>query len=580
MLNETVAKVEFAGLSDRTGPLSFGLMNMLRSIIVNDDASDLSLTSVLTVPVGTELSTIENAVRTLVERHESLRTRYTLTPGIGPDSLQRVSGKGVLEIPLVAGEGNPAEAALEIAKVLRCKPLKLSEDFPIRFTVVSHGDSISRVVCAVSHTSMDATSWEILLEEWSALMTGAELPPSTALQPLDLVELEGRSAIRRLTDGALRHWGARMRSVPQAALAVPGLLSETPATGRQRGLRLASPSAAKHLAAAAERMRVSQSIVLLSALGALVSQYADEPQCPVTTLSANRMLPELADYFGTLSQDAIMQLDRGTASTFDELTWACRGEAVRAYRSSWFNPMRAWEVINKAGTDRGGVFARDLVYNDLSGLARRDRSTAEQFFPGIRETGALEQSWTHDEDLDLQLSWLPEESLPSRIMLIAYQTDSVLDLSLWVDDRVFSMAERTDFARSLVRVLRKAAEGDFPLAELSDLSDLKPVERDARWARSDATWVHLDAIDQLVATVLGDVRHSVVPESDEQLSNRLVCHLSGVEQIPADIHSRMMKALPGHPLAIAPQHYVLHSDEPTDGESWNDKPVLAESSGR
>ncbi|MFB6891860.1 condensation domain-containing protein [Kitasatospora sp. NPDC056327] len=591
-----LSKIGFSGLSARSGPLAHGLTNLLRAVIVDDDPSHLNLTTVLPVPDGTGLAAVEAAIGVLLERHESLRTTYRIAPGIGPDTVQEVAGEGTLDLLLVDADGDPAEAAVELARELRTGGFDLAADLPLRLAVLLSGGAPAALVCAVCHTAMDATSWEILVEEWSALMDGRELPAPAGLQPIDVVELERRPSVRRITESALTYWDARMRVVPQATFAVPGLAGPAEKDWHHTGLRIVSGRAAGHLDRIAARTGVSRSVVTLAAFGALVARRVDEPRCAVTSLSANRVAKELRGYFGTLAQDALLLLDTGAAGTFDELVRACRTEAMRAYRASWFDPIRAWEVINGVGEQRGISFARDLVFNDMSALGQGRAGPAGRRFPAVRTPAEDKPLGRYDEALDLRLEPLAAELVPSRLVLIAHRLEERLDLALWADPQVLPPGEAEEFGRSLVLLLAAAADGDLPLDRLPGLIGLEPVRRGDGWVRSDGCRVELAAVRGLAREALGDRPHLVVAEPDERLGDRLVCRVAASADDPAPapevlagLHRRMLGLLPGRPTALAPQWYVLHAAPApcgpgpgayADAAAWRALPVLAEGPGR
>ncbi|MFE2723233.1 condensation domain-containing protein [Kitasatospora sp. NPDC059327] len=600
-----LSKVGFSGLSARSGPLAFGLTNLLRAVIVDDDPSHLNLTSVLPVPDGTGLGEVEAAVGVLLERHESLRTTYRIAPGIGPDTVQVVAGEGSLDLLLVEADGDPAETGIVLGRELRTGGFDLEADLPVRLAVVLSGGAPALLVCVVCHTAMDATSWEILVEEWAALMDGRELPAAAALQPIDVVALEERPSVRRLTESSLSYWDARMRAVPQAAFALPGLTDPAEKDWHHTGLRIVSERAAEHLGRIAERTGVSRSVITLAAFGALVARRVAEPDCAITSLSANRVVKELRGYFGTLAQDAMLLLDTAAPETFDQLARECRAEAMRAYRASWFDPIRAWEVINGVGAQRGISFARDLVFNDMSALGKGAAASAGRRFPSVRTPGEGKDRGEYDETLDLRLDPLPAELVPSRLVLIAHRLEDRLDLGLWADPQVLTAGQAAEFGRSFVRLLAAAADGDLALDRLPGLTALTPVRRGADWVRSDRCWVDLVAVRRLAADVLGDRPHLVLAEPDERLGHRLVCHLAAPVARPATgdaaddrtddatddadlagVHRRMLDLLPGRPSAITPQWYIAHTGPAPDApgadaaDAWRALPVLTEGPGR
>lgn len=570
--------VRFADQTSRSGPLSYGHANIVRSIDVDDEPSRLNLAMVFDAPADGGQDRVAGQLRRLLERHESLRTTYRLAP----PATQHVQAAGELAVELVESDGDPLETAERTARRLRALPFDLEAELPVRAAVVTRDGAPRHLVWVVTHAAMDVGACEVLYAEWSALSAGEDLPEPAALEPADVSALEQTPAIRRLTEGAVRYWQSQLERLPQAVFTPPARTAAAKTDWLHAGLTVRSRSASGHAAAVAARTGASPSSVVHAALAALVGHVADQPTVVTTSLSGNRVVRKLRGFFGSLAQDALLPVDLAGLSGFDDAVRQVRSAGLAAYRYSWFDPAALWQAIDGVCARRGISFARDLVFNDLSVLATAadspDRS-ARGRLPGVWIPGHQPAS-ADDPAIGGSLEWLPAEDIPCRFFVCVHRLDEEFELTLWVDPLTLSRDQVEEFGAALLRLLRTAAERDVPLAELPALTGLVPVRRGEGWYRCDNSWVELDAVRALSAEVVGDAPHLVTAVPDERLGHRLVCHLTKPAD-PEEVHARFLAALPGRVTAMAPHGYVVHDGAPGledagDPDAWAAHTVIAE----
>lgn len=571
----------YAGCSTRSGPLSCGHANIVRSISVDDDPTRLNLAMVFDAPAEGGLDRIADQVRRLVERHESLRTTYRL----GTPVTQDVAGSGEITIELAEADGDPLDTAEDLARRLRARVFDLENEPPYRVAVVSHDGAPRHVVWVVTHAALDVAACEVLHLEWAALSNDRALPAAARLEPIDVVELENTAALKRVGAASLRYWAGRLDRVPQAMF-TPSWTTPAKTDWRHEGLCIRSATIPAALEKIAERTGASPSAVVLTALAVLVGYRTTHDTVVITSLSGNRVVRKLKYFFGSLAQDALLPVDLGGLSTFDEAVRQVRSAALPAYRHSWFEPTAIWQVINGVTGARGISFARDLVFNDMSLLATSVESpeqSARSRLPGVWIPGH-QAAAVDDLEIGGSLTWLPPEDIPCRFFACLYRLDGEFELTLWVDPQILPKDEAHELGRSLLALLHSAARADLPLDDLAALTGLSPVERGAGWLRSDQSWIELDAVRDLMAGVLGDVPHLVTAEQSERLGHRVVCHVAAPAD-PEDLHERAVAALGGRVTSIAPQLYLVHPAAPapdrrSDVDAWSAIPAVGRSTGR
>ena len=613
--------VRLSGGSGRSGPLTQGQANMLRCI-AEDEPAHINMHVVWELPRGVGLGRVADVLAALHLRHESLRTTFPT----GSEPCQLVHAESEMTIRVYSARDDAALFAEELGLRWRAVRFDPAAESPVRAAVVTDGAGPSHLVLVLSHAAVDATSIGLLRREWLVLLSGESLGAPSEVGPVDLAHLERSPEGERRAAASLRYWAGQLMTTPQAMFAVPptttaavwpvapvvpaGGARPAPRPGWTPRLRIRSHEAAAALGVLAERTGVTRSSLVLTALSALTAHRTGHRQAVVTTLSANRYLPELTDYVGTVAQDALLTVPVG-ADSFDTLARRVRKRTQLAYPHSWFDADELWATIDRAGHERGTRFARDCVFNDLSSL-RLDG--------GVPRGDAD----ARDPAQEVQLTWLPDEPLSVELMLWVFSLDGELDLSLWASPARLAAPDAELFGRALATLLIEAARGDVKVHEIEDLTGLPPVTRGPRWLLSDNCWIDGAQVDELLGQVLtgpgadGPSPFLVVAEPDEQLGHRLVCHLAASRQPspaadgpgtpdgrsaedargadgrttggrsplvggPARIHAACVAALRGRPAAMAPHYYVLHDGSPTDPAdpaAWRALPVLREGSGR
>ncbi|MER5888200.1 condensation domain-containing protein [Streptomyces sp. NPDC001941] len=573
-----------------------GQANMIRCIL-RDDPVQINIHAVWPVPDGASVDAVADALGVLVARHEALRTTFPGAATTFPDE-QVVAPEGEFTFTVRDHHGftgDPGRHAETVARDARVERFRLDRDFPLRITLLSYDGVPRHLALAASHAATDGGALNVLYEEWRTLLGGGELPAPAALAPVDLALEERSPAGQRKSAAALRYWERVIRTGPQAMFAEPGVRPGDTATPQ---LTLRSLRAGRALAAAASRTGSPAQTVLLTAWCTLIGHRAGQRSCVAAAPTANRQRPNLARAVTTLSQDALLQLDLG-GPTFDTVLRKAWGAALDAYRHSRFDSVQLWDMIGRTTHERGSQFARDVVFNDVSSVLATRTDTGG---PGAAHP-------------DLELSWGPEQELPSRALTFVYASEPALHLALWADPRLFDRQAAEGFLTGLVRLLEAVAVADVPLDALTGVTGVPAARRDERWRRVDGCWISPQAVTEALRTALGHfapvkegsegnegsggpqvhvavetprVHVSVDAPSgpDAGADPELTAFIAAGDDsalTPTRAHAALMEVLPGRPELLAPHRYVIvpaPPSHPGDTAAWRRLPVLTEGSGR
>lgn len=586
--------VSYAGGVERRGPVTMGQANMIRCIL-RDDPTHINNHDVWPLPEGTALDPVIAALRTLTLRYEGLRTTFPHTPGTAPVE-QIVAAEGTFTVSVLDHRelpGEPMRYAESVARAARAGRFALEHEFPLRITLLTVGGMPVYAALACSHAVTDGSAMAVLREEFLDLLAGKELPDPVSLDPVDLAAVEASPAGLRKSQASLRYWERIIGTGPQEMFAEPRGRGAG-ADDRARQLTLRSRRGARALAEASRRTGNPEATVLLAAWCALVAHRAGQDACVTAVPTSNRFHPRVARSVTTAAQDALLCLDVRVPS-FDALVSRTWGAVLNAYRHSQFDSVRLWEMIGRVTTERGSHFGRDVVFNDVSALPASLLAAAPQ----------------DRDDAELELSWGPDQALPTRLLAFTYRTFPQLHMSLWADPALFTPQEAAGFLSGLVLLLEAAAAGDLPMDSLTGVTGVRPAERGPGWLRVDGCWVSPAAVARTLSRATGGLPVHVAvedrphgtdtpgpdgagrdPEVDGTIRDtggaepRLTAYIArgDTHLTPADVHRALAALIPTAGSGVlAPRRYVLVTAPPADpdrSDAWRQLKTIEEGTGR
>ncbi len=562
--------VEFTGERAGEGPLTLGQLNIYMWLSTMPDHFYALLCAELPVPAMVLVNDVAEAAAALIARHESLRT--TFVPGEQPRQRVAAAGVQMLEVcSLGEGQWGPRDRPAVAGALLRWLRESPDPGCPVRMAVAIAPDVGDRVVaCAAgfTHFAMDHGGIEILQRDFADLL-GDPAPQHAGPpghQPLDQAELEATPAERRRTEAALAHVHEQSRRVPRCLYALPGART----SGESLSVELLSAAAAMAVRRVAARTRTSRSSIVLAAICAVVARRASYRELVFPLVSSNRFERHLLNYVGALSQGSVATVEIAGRS-FDELvrhTWTRVAEASRHAR---------YDATERAAMDdltahaRGLKFNYDPVFNSIvpeswSGLTAGVGVAPEEIEAALART---------------ELRWRPMPDGRAPIRLTLNQVDGCLRLDAWSGDT--GLVPRTELESVLLaieRLLVAAAHDDVADSQIPATIGLKPLADTPDRILVDHCWVDIADVQHLLDEAAAPAVARVFASAG---GRPLTAYLAATDAVrtPEQAHARCMAALPRHPTAITPRHYVIcptAPPDPADPAAWS--PPLTAGAGR
>ncbi|NDZ79687.1 hypothetical protein G3I19_14415 [Streptomyces sp. SID10853] len=272
------------------GPLSLGQLSVWHDIrdLPSTRWHEANNAALWELPRAAGPAEVRAALRAVVARHPSLRTRYDLQD---PDAPVQLTPDADFSdaLPVVETDGLPPDGFIAGPAA---QPFRLGREHGWRATLLTRAGTASHLLFVKHHIAADAWAQEVLRQEFTAALTGpagagpASAPspaPSPVPGPAELAAEQFTPAGLRRQAAALDHWDRLLDRAPQVALEAAdgsgtGVVQATLRSGPAR-------AAARTVASAAG---VSVAGVVLAAYARSVARICGTDALLVQLMSANR----------------------------------------------------------------------------------------------------------------------------------------------------------------------------------------------------------------------------------------------------------------------------------------------------
>ena len=417
---------------------------------------------------------VQRALQALVDRHESLRTRF---PMGGAVAHQVIADRLAVAMPV---ESLPAGASLaELAQAEARRPFDLAHGPLLRARLVDLPDGSATLLLALHHIVCDGWSMKVLFQDWlAAYESDAPLPP-LALQYADFAAWQrGRLGSPDFA-AQIAHWRARLGDRTDGFTLPTDRPRPTIQTQRGATVSHRIPAAvARRVRALARREGTTLFVTLLSAYAALLARYAQHDDIVVGTVVANRDRTEFEALIGFIVNVVVLRADLGADPRFRDILQRVHQDVLDAHAHHEVPFEALVEALRpQRDTSRSPLFqiAFDVRDPEIT------RSSAAGIAFGVMEAdlGAAQ----YDLHLTLQES---HDSEPALTALWQYNSD------------LFDRGTIERMAANYETLLADAASQ--PDRRLSRLALVSPAERGVldEWNRRGAPFPHEACLHDLI----------------------------------------------------------------------------------
>ncbi|WP_052061456.1 non-ribosomal peptide synthase/polyketide synthase [Rhodococcoides fascians] len=423
-----------------------------------------------------DVAALQSAVRDVVERHESLRTRY---PDSAQGPFQQVLSASEVPMDLAVRDVAGANVVTAVTEFFT-RGFDVTVEVPVDARVFRVDENEHVLAFVVHHVSADGASMGPLAVDVMTAYTARSAGTAPDWEPLEVQYVDfalwQRTVLGTESDPdsvaarQVSFWKDTLAELPDQ-LVLPTDRPRPPAQSFRGDAVRFTVDAGTH-AALAELGRTEQAtlfMVVHSAFAVLLARLSGSEDIAVGTPIAGRGERALDSMIGMFVNTLVFRSSVESSMTFRQLLAQARERDLAAFAHSDVPFERLVEVLNPV---------RSTAHNPLFQVGLSFQNLAESTFelPGLTVSAVEADAVTAKTDLQLSISdrYAPDGSPAELSAEFSYATD------------LFDRATVEGFADRFVRLL--AAVAADPSAVVGDLELLSPEER----TRIVRTWNDTD----------------------------------------------------------------------------------------
>lgn len=285
------------------------------------------------------VSVLQAAFCTIIERHDALRTTFDMQDGVLMQHVHpKESSQSAVRVCKVDNEAAARAVLLDQAAQL----FDLTVNIPIRVMIVVVDSETYYLSTVIHHIVTDGWSLEIVDSELTSLyntLLRSGVHTHSALHPLplrygDFAGWQNRISQSEVVRDQLRYWSEQLKGTRALEL-FTDYPRPTKLSGRADEIEFdLDPNTLESLQRLAFNHRTSLYVILLAAFRAFVYRLNGEEQGTLGMVNANRSLPEIAGVVGFFVNTHAIHVPVDSDSTFEDLIHTTRGVVAEALEHS------------------------------------------------------------------------------------------------------------------------------------------------------------------------------------------------------------------------------------------------------
>jgi hypothetical protein len=411
--------VDFAGDGAGAGELSWGQRENWHRIVEEQIWAPLGGADPL--PPGATVGDVAAALRYLMSRHQSLRTRLRLD---GDQPIQVVSGSGEIALDIVDTAGaDPVAVAESVAERYRATPLDFTAEWPLRMAVIRHDGELTHTVTLVSHLATDAAGIIVMMSELAARTS----TPVDGMPPLAQAAWQRSPAGRRHNDAAMRYWESIFRTIEPTRFDN----RHDEHSPRYWHGEFNSPALLPAVRGIAATSGLGTATVFLALFAVALTDVTGINPVVVRPIVSNRFRPGLSGVVCTVAQAGLCVLDVAGVP-FGEALRRVQRSVINTYKYAYFDHAEMIALRDRIERERGTTLDTHCFVNDRHGVRTPVRTlAAPSEFRWIEG-----QDTTPFEPLFVEIDDIPD----------------AIQVTLHLDTRSISLADAEAFATGMERI--------------------------------------------------------------------------------------------------------------------------------
>lgn len=288
---------------------------------------------------GLDRYALRLALKEILRRHESLRTRFVAADDGGPP-IQIVSTECGLKLPVTAPptSGDARSAALDLLAEDARTPFDLAEGPLLRALLIEVARTEHVLQVTIPHIVFDGWSVEILMRELAALYMAFHAGKPSPLPPLpiqyrDYARWQRAQLTGDVLDGHRCFWRERLRNIPKELRLDSDRPRPPTASFRGDSVSFTFDAAlAADLRSLAHSQAATMFMLMSAVFAVLLFRYSRQGDFCIGYPSGNRTRRETEDLIGLFVNSLTMRIATRADMPFADLLTAVRDDVLAADR--------------------------------------------------------------------------------------------------------------------------------------------------------------------------------------------------------------------------------------------------------
>ncbi|WP_187306152.1 non-ribosomal peptide synthetase [Pseudoalteromonas piscicida] len=392
-------------------PLSFAQQRLWFIDSLQGSTPEYNMPMVFELSGTISLTSIQQAFREIIARHEILRTVYEEHDGEAYQKIKTISEVefAIQQKDISELDEQDKEAALKAyVREEVGRPFNLSTEVMLRVSFIKTAETSGVLLFNMHHIASDGWSMEILMKEFFALYHAQEAGeanplPELAVQYADYAHWQRHFLAQEQLEGQLDYWEQQLEGLP--ALHSLPLDKARPAQKQYQGERVTGvlpKELAQALLKMAQQFKITPFMLLHGALSLLLSRHGNSKDVVIGTPIANREQRELAPLIGFFVNTLVLRADTGHKTVGEYLAHIRQVNLdAQANQSAPFEQIVERLKVSRSGS-HSPLFQIMMTTNSDYGLSS-DADKAGFKLPGVTVKAYSGDSVQAKFDLDIDI---------------------------------------------------------------------------------------------------------------------------------------------------------------------------------
>lgn len=321
-------------------PLSFAQQRLWLLDQLDPGNHTYNIPMVVRLTGSLNITALEQSLKAVVSRHETLRTVFTTVEGQPVQKIQPITEITIARVDLRGNERSPQQRETEATHIALAEaqsPFNLAQGPLLRATLLQLDEAEYVLLLTMHHIISDLWSMTILIREladfYAAFSQGKSLTlPDLPIQYADFSVWQREWLRLKVLETQLNYWKQQLKDAPiklELPTDRPRPLQPT-YTGTTQSFQL-SKDLSDALKLLSRREDVTLSMTMLAAYNTLLYYYTKQEDILVGSAIANRNRSEIEGLIGFFVNSLVLRTDLSGNPSFSQLLHRTREVTLGAY---------------------------------------------------------------------------------------------------------------------------------------------------------------------------------------------------------------------------------------------------------